>query len=299
MDYMKLVKKSVSNAWNYKFLWLFGFFVSVSDGFGGFQWWKDDIHIGDWADRCDFGWFCVDPAILILLAMAAFAVWVLFWVMSVLCEGSLIHGISRKELNLPVTFADCWSFGLGKFFRLFGIILLATLAVLLAIFSLLLFIVPSYFAHVAFGVILTILAIPILIVIILVAICVEGWAIRFAVLNDERWLDAIGKGWHLFQHNIGKTLAVAFSSFLAQLVLWCLLVIAMLILAIPFILVGVASLWLGLIPGIGLGLLVVILSSAYFGTLASSVWTLGFMQITGLAGPQAAEVADTTPPAAE
>jgi hypothetical protein len=31
MDYMELVKKSVSNAWNYKFLWLFGFFVAVSD----------------------------------------------------------------------------------------------------------------------------------------------------------------------------------------------------------------------------------------------------------------------------
>jgi len=299
MDYMELVKKSVSNAWNYKFLWLFGFFVSVSDGFGGFQWSKDKIDVGDWADRCDFGWFSIDPAILILLAMAAFAVWVLFWLMSVLCEGSLIHGISRKELNLPVTFADCWSVGLGKFFRLFGIILLATLAVLFAIFSLLLFIVPSYFAHVALGVILTILAIPILIVIILVAICVEGWAIRFAVLNDERWLDAIGKGWHLFQHNIGKTLAVAFSSFLAQLVLWCFLVITMLVVAIPFILVGMASLWLGLIPGIGLGLLVVILSSAFFGTFASSVWTLGFMQMTGLAGPLAAEVAAMTPPAAQ
>lgn len=298
MDYMELVKKSVSNAWNYKFLWLFGFFVSVSDGFGGFQWSKDKIDVGDWADRCDFGAFRIDPAILVLLAMAAFAVWILFWLMSVLCEGSLIHGISRKELNLQATFADCWSAGLGKFFRLFGIILLATLAVLFAIFSLLLFIVPSYFASVALGVILTILAIPILIVIILVAVCVEGWAIRFAVLNDEHWLDAIVKGWRLFIYNIGKTLAVAFSSFLAQLVLWCLLVIAMLMLAIPFILVGTANVWLGLIPGIGLGLLIIILSSAFFGTFASSVWTLGFMQMTGLAGSQAVAIADTTPPAA-
>jgi hypothetical protein len=299
MDYMELVKKSVSNAWNYKFLWLFGFFVSVSNGFGGFHGIKEDIDIGDWTDRWDLGWFSFDPAILVFLAMAAFAAWVLFWVMSVVCEGSLIHGISRKELNLPVTFADCWSVGLGKFFRLLGIILLATLAVLFAILSLLLFIVPSYFAHVAFGIILTILAIPILIVIILVSICVEGWAIRFAVLNNERWLDAIGKGWHLFQHNIGRTLGVAFSSLLSQLVLWCLLIIGMLILAIPFIIVGMVNPWLGVIPGVGLGLLIIILSSAYFGVFASSVWTLGFMQMTGWYGPQAAEVADTTPPAAE
>lgn len=296
---MELIKKSVSNAWNYKFLWLFGFFVSVSDGFGGFHGLEEDIDIGDWTDRWDFGWFSLDPAILVFLAMAAFAAWVLFWVLSVLCEGSLIHGIFRKELNLPVTFADCWSVGLGKFFRLFGIILLATLAVIFAILSLLLFVVPAYFASVVLGIILTILAIPILILIILAAICVEGWAIRFAVLNNERWLDAISKGWHLFQHNIGRTLAVAFSSLLTQIILWCLLIIAMLILSIPFILAGMANLWLGLIPGVGLGLLIIILSSAYFGVFASSVWTLGFMQMTGLYGSQPAEVADTAPPAAE
>jgi hypothetical protein len=92
---------------------------------------------------------------------------------------------------------------------------------------------------------------------------------------------------------------VAFSSLLTQIVLWCLLIIAMLVLAIPFILAGMANLWLGLIPGIGLGLLVVILSAAFFGTFASSVWTLGFMQMTGLAGSKAAEAVNTTPPAAE
>ncbi|MFQ6009004.1 MAG: hypothetical protein ACE5K8_08655 [Candidatus Zixiibacteriota bacterium] len=197
MDYMELVKKSIANAWNYKFLWLFGFFVSASDGFSSFHWWKDKIDFGDWADRFDFGAFSIDPAILVLLVMAALAIWVLFWLISVLCEGSLIHGIYRKELNQPVTFANCWSVGLGKFFRLFGIILLATLAIFLLIASMLLFIIPSYLASVALGIMLTILAIPILIVVILVVVCIEGWAIRFAVLNDERWLNAISKGWLL------------------------------------------------------------------------------------------------------
>ena len=76
-----------------------------------------------------------------------------------------------------------------------------------------LFIVPSYFASVALGVALTILALPVLFVIVIVTVSVEGWAIRFAVLNDERWLAAIRKGWNLFKDNIGKTLAVALLSF--------------------------------------------------------------------------------------
>ncbi len=300
MDYMELVKKSISNAWKYKFLWLFGFFVSVADGFGGGHWWTDKLDRDEWtADFGDFGIFRIEPAVLVLFVLAAFALWIVFWVMSVLSEGSLIHGISRKESNLDVNFADCWSVGLGKFFRLFGIMLLAGLAVLFVVICLAFVIVPSYFASVGLGLALTILAIPILLVIIFVAISIEGWAIRFAVLNDIPWLDAIGRGWNLFRDNIGKTLGVAFSSLLTQLVLWCALVIGMMILAIPFIVAGMANLWLGLVPGIGVGLLIIILSSAFFGTLASSVWTLGFMRMTGYVGPQAVAVTNAVPPVAE
>lgn len=299
MDYMELVKKSVSNAWNYRFLWLFGFFVSITDGFGGGHWWTDKLDRSGYYGRFgDFGAFRIDPAFLILLAMAAFSVWIIFWVMSVISEGSLIHGISKKELNLKVGFADSWSAGLGKFLRLFGIMFVALLVVVAVIFGLILIIVPSYFASIGLGIILTVLALPVLLAIIIVTISVEGWAIRFAVLNDERWLAAIGKGWHLFIDNIGKTLAVAFLSLFAQLILWCLLIIGVAILAIPFVIVGIVNPWLGLIPGVLLGVIIVILSSAFFGTFASSMWTLGFMRITGyVAGPSSA-VTDAAFPAA-
>ncbi len=299
MDYMELIKKSVSNAWNYRFLWLFGFFVAVTDGFGGGHWWTDKLDRSDYCGRLgEFGDFNIDPALLILLALAAFSLWIIFWVMSVISEGSLIHGISRKELNLKVSFGDCWSAGLRKFLRLFGIMLLAILLVIFALIGMALFIVPSYFASVALGVALTILALPVLFVIIIVTVSVEGWAIRFAVLNDERWLAAIEKGWNLFKDNIGKTLAVALLSFFTQLVLWCILIIVMLMLAIPFVFLSLASLFLGLIPGILLGLAIIILSSAFFGTFASSMWTLGFMRMTGNDGEQSVIVADSTPPAA-
>ncbi len=300
MDYMQLIRKSVSNAWSYKFLWLFGFFVSVADGFGGGHWWTDKL------DRCDnvihlgkYGNLEIEPALLVFFAMVVFSLWIIFWVMSVLSEGSLIHGISRKELNLHVTFADCWSMGVRRFLRLFGIMLLATIVVISAILGLLLFIIPSYFASVALGISLTILAIPILLVIIVATICVEGWAIRFAILNDNNWLDAIGKGWRLFTTNVGKTLGVAFSSFFAQIILWCVLVVGMLILAIPLIVTGMVNLWLGIIPGVLLVSLVIILSSAFFGTFASSVWTIGFMQVTGYGQPQPVPATDVVPPATD
>jgi hypothetical protein len=79
MDYMELVKRSVSNAWNYRFLWLFGFFVSVTDGFGG-HWWIKRLDKVECSNRFrEFGAISIDPAFLVLLAMAAFSVWVIFW----------------------------------------------------------------------------------------------------------------------------------------------------------------------------------------------------------------------------
>jgi hypothetical protein len=114
----------------------------------------------------------------------------------------------------------------------------------------------------------------------MVAISVEGWAIRYAVLNDESWLTAIKKGWLLFKDNIWKTVAIALLSFFTQLVLWCFLVIAIMILALPFIIIGYIYLWLGLIPGIFAIVVLMILSAAYFGVFASTIWTLGFMRLT-------------------
>jgi len=298
MDYMELIKRSVNNAWKYKFLWLFGFFVSVADGIGG-HWWTDKLDRKCTVHFEEFGAIGIDHALLILLALLAFSLWVLFWIMSVLSEASLIHGISRKELKLKVSFSDCWSVGLAKFFRLFGIMLLALLAVFFVIICMGLVIVPAYFVSLPLGILLTILALPVLLVLIIVTVSVEGWAIRFAVLNDQRWLDAIGKGWNLFKNNIWKTLGVAFSSFFAQLVLWCLLIIVTLILALPFVLVGLVSLWLALIPGVFLGLIIIILSSAFLGTFASSMWTLGFMKMTGYSDQQPVPNADTPIPATE
>lgn len=291
MDYMELIKRSVSNAWNYRFLWFFGFFVSVTDGFGGGHWWMDKLDKVECSNRFrEFGAFSIEPAFLVLLAMAAFSVWIIFWVMSVISEGSLIHGVSKKELNVKVGFADCWSAGLGKFLRLLGIMLLALLAALAVVFGLILTVVPSYFASIPLGVVLTVLALPVLFAIIIIIVSVEGWAIRFAVIYDEPWLAAIGRGWQLFIDNIGRTLAVAFLSFFAQLILWCLLIIGVVMLAMPFVIVGFLNPWLGLIPGVLLGSIIVILSSAFFGTFASSMWTLGFMRITGYADQQNAQL---------
>jgi hypothetical protein len=291
MDYMGLIKRSVSNAWKYKFLWLFGFFAAWSNGSVGHIW-TDKIDKYDGFRFGRYGDFYIEPALIAMLLMAAFAIFVIVWVLSVLSEGALIYGITRKEFDLDVTFGQCWSVGLRKFFRLFGIILLAFVLVIGSILIIALFLIPVYFLSVVLGVILTIFAIPIFFVLIFVVVGVEGWAIRYAVLNDRAWLDAIADGWRLFKDNIWKTVGIALSSFFTQLVIWLALVICLLIMAIPFIIIGVFSLGLALIPGLLLLFIIIIISEAFFGVFASSMWTLGFVELTGYDRDKAVAVSD-------
>jgi hypothetical protein len=307
MNYMEIVKKSLSNAFKYRFLWLFGFFVASVDGMGWMNWdmeefgrgkfgrdFSDWEYIGQWFD---WGDFYIEPIIWVYLALAVFMIWFIFWVLSIFSEGALIHGISRKELNLPVGFSGCWEEGVNKFFRLLGLILLATLAVLFILFLTAIVIIPSYIASVWLGVLLTVMAAPLFIVFLFLVICVEGWAIRFAVLYNKTWSEAITNGWLLFKNNVGRTLGVAFSSFLTQLIFGILLTIGLIILAIPFVIIGMANLWLGLIPGLMLGLLILLIYNCIFGTFASSVWTIGFMKLAGHPGQTAVgETEAASPP---
>ena len=294
MDYMEIVKRSFKNAWQYKFLWLFGFFVSITDGFGGGQWWGDKFDRGDWGHWGDWDYrfkgyrrfedyldFHIEPMVIVMAALGILALVIIFWALSVISEGALIRGISRKYHNLKTGFGDCWSVGLNKFFRIFGITLLAFISIFAAIIFLIMIIVPFWFIAKPLGIMVLIMSIPIFFAYIVFVICLEGWAIRYGILFDEDWLSAIGKGWQLFWKNIGQTLGVAFSSFLTQLIAWFVLLLCAIFLAVPLVLLGIYNLWLGLIPGLVLAFFVIVFSSAFFGVFASSVWTLGFMKLTG------------------
>ena len=104
--------------------------------------------------------------------------------------------------------------------------------------------------------------------------------LRFAMIEDMSWEASITQGWQLLRHRTSKTIGVALSSFLTKVVFSIFLVFIGLILALPIILIGIASLGLALIPMIGFGVILLLFFTAYLGTFGSSVWTIGFMQLT-------------------
>jgi len=268
MDYMNIISRSLQNAWKYKFLWLFGLFVGWSGGGSG------------GSGRVGSDHWHIDPGLLALIIVGALFVGLIVFLLNIWSEGALIHGIRQKESNQPTDFTDCSRRGWKKFGSIFGIKILAFIAVIGVIIASAIFLVPAFLASVVLGILLCLLFVPALIVVIFMIVAVESWALRFAIIRDMSWEASITQGWQLLKSRTSKTIGVALSSFLTKFVFGIMLVFMGLILALPAILIGIASLGLALIPMIAFGVILLLLFTAYLGTFGSSVWTIGFMQLT-------------------
>jgi hypothetical protein len=267
MDFAKLITKSLQTAWKYKYLWLFGFFLEIMNGSSS-------------ARKVQNEWD-LDPGLLIFIIFAAIGLFIIFWLISIFSEGALIHGISRIEFGKNSNLSDCFSAGMSYFPKIFGIKILAIVVTIAAILGGLLFMVPAFIATPALGILVAIFIIPIMIVVAFIVVSIEAWSVRYVVLQKKSWTEGIEYGWHMLKTNVGKTIGVAFSSFLVKIGLVIVILLCMAFLAIPFVLLGMASLWLGLIPGIIVGSIFLILLTGYLGTYGSSVWTYAFMELTG------------------
>ena len=267
MDYAKLITKSLQTAWKYKYLWLFGFFLEVLDGGDNIRHSRHDWH--------------PDPGIIVLIIFAALFLFLILWLLSVLSEGALIHGVSRIELGKKTSLSDCFTAGLGHFPKIFGIKLLATIVIFAVILGSAMFLVPAFVAAPGLGLVVAMFILPFMIVIAFIVVSIEAWSVRYVVLQKKSWREAIEFGWHMLKTNVGKTIGVALSSVLVKILIVIAALLCMAFLAIPFVLMGLASLWLGLIPGIFVGSIILILLTGYMGVYGSALWTYAFVEITG------------------
>ncbi|MFH1892634.1 MAG: hypothetical protein ABIK83_08140 [Candidatus Zixiibacteriota bacterium] len=285
IDYFGLVKKSLRIAWEYKFLWLFGFFVVAADGSGGMA-----SHISNLSgidtrssffSDFDFDPSYIAPGVIIMVVLALLFMALLFWIMSVLSEGALIHGILKKESGGSASFSECWSRGVDKFWSVFGVLLLATIAAVTVVIGIILFLIPAFIASVALGIILVIVALPVILAVIFIVEALLAWSIRLIVIDDKPWFDSIGDSWKMIRQHFGKTFGIAFSSVLTQLVIGIIFFLSLLVVAIPFVIIGIQSPLLGIIPGIITAIVLIAFLSAYEGVFRSTIWTLAYMQLTG------------------
>jgi len=260
-------------------LWLFGFVVGIASGGsnGGGNTGGDSTAGGAAGLATLLSLFTTEAAVaavVILLALAIAGLMLRF-----LSEGALIEGVVRARRGSAMTTGEGFRAGWAHWGVLLRIGLLYVAAL---IGSVALLAAPCLLAFWTFGPIGAVLAgLPALVIAVpwlITLSLVQAFAMRIAVLENRRAVDAIGKA-RLFLHGrLIHGLKLMVATFIGSLVI---MVLSVLVIGPVVLLLAALGTVLPVLPLIVIGLLVVVpaacVLTAILGTYRSSVWTIGYV----------------------
>lgn len=265
-------------------LWVFGFIVGIASGGsnGGGNTGGDSSAGGAAALGTLLSFFATEAAVAAVVVVVGLAIAGL--VLRFLSEGALIQGVVRARRGGAMTTGEGFRAGWAHWGVLLRIGLLYVAALIVSVAGLA---APCLLAWWAFGPFAAALAaVPAVLVAVpwLVTLAlVQAFAMRIAVLEDRRAIDAIRKA-RLFLHGrLIHGLKLMVATFIGSLAITLLTVLV--IGPVVLLLVALATV-LPVPPLIAIGLLVLVpalcVLTAMLGTYRSSVWTIGYVtQVEG------------------
>ena len=276
MEYGQLLKNSLKIAWERKYLWAFGFFAGV--GMPNTRGVAVEEKLGDaWA------WLTSNPGLLILVLVLAGILSLVFLVLQVVSQGGLIKSASAIERGQPSSFELALNAGLQSFWRVLG---LELLLVVLLLAGMVAAIVPPVAMIAAgpaglkvLGIVWIVLAILPFIAAVLGAALLWNYALRFVVIDDRPIGRSLSLSWNCFKQCLSESVILFAISLGFSIAITIAVVAALVVLAIPFIILGLVNPILGLVPGLLVGIPVLVVAICVLGVFSSAYWTLGFLRL--------------------
>ncbi len=269
IDYWDIVLRSQRVVFKHKFLWFFGFFLG-SGGGGGGNWGNE---IGPEVRH----WMITHVELLTVLIVCAVVLWLALVVMSLISKGALISGVSESDQGRQIAFGGQWNIGVRNALKILGLVMLSFAAVLVVMIALAIPILLPLAAG-KVGIVIAIVIGAVLFFPFIAFLFALSFTITYAerevVLRGVDVFSGISAGWEMTKQYAGKSLMMWLVSLASGIVFAMGLVLVLLILAIPFVLIGMANLVLGLVLGIPLGIAVIFVLSGAFTTYTYSLWTL-------------------------
>lgn len=289
MSYLRILKKSVRTIWKNKFLFIFGFFISlfaigVNFGFD----FKDKAAFGVFIDKVKnfASTYSERAAILFSIVLFVFVALLFFKIVGdiglIKCANNIDAGRDGADFQFG------FKAGIKKFWKM---LLFQILLGFILLFVLFLLAVPCLFMFANYlyvpGVILSLFALVIFIPLAAVIYFTRIYGERYLVVDGDGVLKSIKMGANLFLENAKASVMIAFILFLIDLTLIITVVFGLFLIAIPFLAVGFvfSVLFAGLgsvlvvlciLPAIFVTALVFV---AFWTTFRSVAWTLTFRQI--------------------
>jgi hypothetical protein len=264
--------------WKFKYLWIFGLFLDFGAGGGeGFVRLPDrfKIPITDFFEG-------ISLSIIILLVLAGLVVFLIYLILNIISQGGLIHCVSRIERGENSTLRDGWNVGVKNFWRILGIGIMILIFVLGSIVITFGPFVLLLIVNKTIGLLSLIIFIPLFLVLLIPIIFIELYANRVCIIEGKGIFDSIVGGWEMLKSNLGKSLVLALIGIVSTIVYVIGFLIVGLFLAIPFIVLGIIKLFLGIALGVSVGLIYLAIASGIWGTYIDTFWTLAFLEMKKL-----------------
>ena len=280
MNYTALVNRSFAIAWKHRYLWVFGFFA----GLGGNTLGNIGGRGGNEQAGRLFEWTASHPVLLLVIIMGGVILWCVLTALQSLSFGALIGATGDLLIDRANDFDRSLEAGFRYFWRVFGLQLLLGLTILgivaITVIPPLLLLLTKQTGLIILAVAwLVILALP-FIAAVATATVVWDFALRFGVLRDRKAGNALGEGWRLFRNNLGRSAAVWGVMAALGLAFSFAVMLAVVMLGLPFLIAGAINPWLGIIPSVLIGLPLMIVMISMYGVFDVAYWSAVFLDLT-------------------
>ncbi|MDD5291059.1 MAG: hypothetical protein PHZ04_02985 [Patescibacteria group bacterium] len=316
--YRNILKQALSITWRHKYLWFFGLFATLIGGGGEYQVLVRGIG-GDTTQNlfpnfsrlAETGIFSrtglanmggllkTDPVTAIILILVSLVILALFifliWLM-IVSQTALVNNsaeIIGNKKELPSGVRRGVAAGVKYFWPVLGLNIIIKIIICLAFFLISLPVVfwaarmsPAITA--SLYIILFILLIPLAIVLSFIV----KYAICYVVIKGSRFADAIKEGWQLFTKNWLISIEMAFILFFISFLVGLAIILAVLILIVPFLFLALIlykaisfiGFWLIIIVGLVVLLAIVVGGGAALTTFQITSWTGLFTELVSRGG---------------
>ena len=130
---------------------------------------------------------------------------------------------------------------------------------------------------------------------IFILVLVAALSARICVLEDKGVMDSMKLAWQMCKANVSESATLGAISIALGIGISIAITVGVIALAIPFIILGIINLWLGLVPGGLAGIVLILLLACVYGVFTSAYWTLGYLQIKAKNAPAPQAVAPILP----
>ncbi|HSL01308.1 MAG TPA: hypothetical protein VK869_13320 [Rubrobacteraceae bacterium] len=309
MNYGEMIKSAFWISWRNKFLWFFGFFAAGSGGASNV--FNVPSEVGSQEDFSGMGRWMSDNvvALLVVLAVIAFALALVYIVLSFVSAGGLAESVAAIDRGEERHFSSTLRAGLANFWRVLGqaiLIFLIGLGLLLVValiaglpIALTFVLSESVGARVVVSALFGVLGVLLLIVFFVALSIIGQFALRGLVVDRERITHSIAAGYGLLRRSVGRSLLVWLINLGLSIGIGIAVLVVVLIvgffLFLPTILLSVAEYaTAAIVAGVVAGLILVpifLVISGAVGAFSHAYWTLAYLRLTDRPGrePEPAE----------